>query len=67
MKFIIETEREEDGRWIAEVMELPGCLVYGRTQAEAVHDVKVLALQILASRVTAGEEIPDVVDHLFAT
>lgn len=44
----IEVEREADGRWIAEVMELPGCLAYGRTQADALAKVKALALRVLA-------------------
>ena len=48
--FTIETEREEDGRWIAEVMEIPGAMVYGDTTEEAVAKVQALALRVLAER-----------------
>lgn len=44
----IETEQEEDGRWIAEVMEIPGVLAYGQTRQEAIAKVKTLALRVLA-------------------
>lgn len=55
----IEIEREEDGRWIAEVPELPGVMVYGQTQEEAISKVKALALRVLADRLEHGEEIPE--------
>ncbi len=48
--FTIETELEEEGRWIAEVMEIPGSLVYGATPEEAVVKVQALALRVLAER-----------------
>ena len=50
----IETEREVDGRWIAEVPELPGTMVYGSTRDEAIAHVEVLALRVLAERIEAG-------------
>ena len=50
MQFTIEHEREEDGRWLAEVPELPGVLAYGSTQDEAMAKVEVLALRVLAER-----------------
>lgn len=56
---LIETEIEEDGRWIAEIPDLPGVLVYGVTQEEAISKVKALALRILAERLEHGEKIPD--------
>lgn len=56
----VEIEREEDGRWIAEVMDLPGAMVYGVTRAEAVAKVEALALRILADRVEHGEAVPEV-------
>lgn len=56
----IEIEREEDGRWIAEVMDLPGAMVYGTTREEAVAKVEALALRILADRVEHGEDVPEV-------
>jgi len=55
----IELGREEDGRWIAEVQELPGVLVYGATRDEALSRVKALALRVLADRLDHGEEIPE--------
>jgi predicted RNase H-like HicB family nuclease len=54
----IELEREEDGRWIAEVPELPGVLVYGQNRDEALANVKVLALRVLADRLEHGESVP---------
>ncbi len=53
--FTIETEQEEDGRWIAEVMEIPGALVYGATSEEATVKVQALALRVLAERLEHGE------------
>jgi len=50
MNLHIETEREQDGRWIAEVPELPGVMTYGASQEEAVARVKALALRVLADR-----------------
>lgn len=47
----IETEREDDGRWIAEVPELPGVMVYGGTRDEAVAQAEVLALRVLAENI----------------
>jgi predicted RNase H-like HicB family nuclease len=46
----IETEQELDGRWIAEVPELPGVLVYGQTPSEAIDKVKALALGVMSER-----------------
>lgn len=46
MKFLIETEQETDGRWIAEVVELPGVLAYGQTVDEAKARVQALALRV---------------------
>lgn len=54
MVFTIEYEREEDGRWLAEVPELPGTLAYGRTQTEAVARVQALALRVLADQTDYG-------------
>ena len=55
MTFTIETELEEDGRWIAEVMEIPGAMVYGATIDEATAKVQALALRVLAERLEYGE------------
>lgn len=46
----VEIEQEEDGRWIAEVPDLPGVMTYGQTREEAVSKVKALALRVLADR-----------------
>jgi len=56
---IVEVEREDDGRWIAEVPDLPGVMTYGQTRDEAVAKVKALALRVMADRLEHGEEIPD--------
>jgi len=55
----IEIEREEDGRWIAEIPELPGIMVYGDSRNEAISKAEVLALRVLADRLEHGEEIPE--------
>lgn len=60
MKFNIEIEVETDGRFIAEVVELPGVLVYGQTEEEAIAKVQALALHVLAERVESGETAPEV-------
>lgn len=49
----VVTEREEDGRWVAEVLELPGVMVYGQSRAEAIQRVEALALRVIADRLTA--------------
>ena len=58
MRLAIETEQEEDGRWLGEVPELPGVLAYGQTRAEAVAHVQVLALRVIADRIEQGEQLP---------
>lgn len=58
----IEIEREEDGRWIAEVPDLLGVMVYGKSKKEAVSKVKALALRVMADRLEHGEEIPELRD-----
>jgi predicted RNase H-like HicB family nuclease len=50
MNLAIEIEQEEDGRWIAEVIDLPGVLVYAQTPEEATTQVQALALRVLADR-----------------
>jgi predicted RNase H-like HicB family nuclease len=59
MSLTIEVELEEDGRWIAEVPELPGVQVYGPTRPEAVAMVQALALRVLADRLEHGEPVPE--------
>jgi predicted RNase H-like HicB family nuclease len=55
VQFGIEVEREEDGRWIAEVPDLPGVQTYGQDRGEAVTRVQALALRVLAERLEQGE------------
>ena len=55
----IEIEREEDGRWIAEIPDLPGVMTYGQNREEAISKVKALALRVLADRLEHGETIPE--------
>ena len=61
----IELEQEDDGRWIAEVVSLPGVMVYGSSREEAVSRVKALALRTIADRLEHGETVPDL-SPLFA-
>ena len=58
MKLNIETEQEHDGRWIAEVPDLPGVLAYGATRAEAIQKVEALSLRVVAYRLENGETVP---------
>jgi len=55
MKFAIEIEQEEDGRWLSEVLELPGVMAYGQSRDEAVTRVKALSLRVLADRLEQVE------------
>jgi predicted RNase H-like HicB family nuclease len=52
----VETEREDDGRWIAEVLDLPGVMAYGATENEAVASAQALALRVIADRIEAKKE-----------
>jgi predicted RNase H-like HicB family nuclease len=65
MSLTIEIDREEDGRWISEVPQLPGVLAYGTTREEAIAKAKALSLRVLADRLEHGEAVPEMVD-LFA-
>jgi predicted RNase H-like HicB family nuclease len=66
MRFSIQLARETDGRWIAEVPELPGVMVYGTTTEDAVAKVKALALRVVADRLDHGEAAPDLDGVSFA-
>ncbi len=66
MKFTVEYEREEDGRWLAEVVEMPGVLAYGGTSDEAIAKAQALALRTLADRLEHGEAAPEFVNISFA-
>jgi predicted RNase H-like HicB family nuclease len=56
MRFTVEIDREEDGRWIAEIPDLPGCMAYGATEAEAIGKCQALALRVIADRLDHAEE-----------
>ena len=64
MNLSIELEQEDDGRWIAEIDELSGVLVYGETREEAIRNVKALALRVIADRLENGESLPQHVESL---
>lgn len=65
MCLTVNLEREEDGRWIAEVPDLPGVMVYGQTQDDAIRKVTVQSLRVLADRIEHGESVPEM-DQLFS-
>jgi predicted RNase H-like HicB family nuclease len=58
--FTVETEQESDGRWIAEVPQIPGAMAYGATRKEAVARVQALGLRVLAERIEHGEISPEI-------
>jgi predicted RNase H-like HicB family nuclease len=66
MQFNIESEQEEDGRWLAEVVELPGAMVYGVDRQEALAKAQALALRVLAERLEHGEMLAEPINILFA-
>lgn len=55
----VETEQETDGRWIAEIPELPGVMTYGSTRDEAIAKAEAMALRTMADRLDHGEKIPE--------
>jgi predicted RNase H-like HicB family nuclease len=66
MTFTVEYEQEEDGRWLAEVLELPGVLAYGQTSEEAIAKAQALALRVLADRLEQGESAHEFMNISFA-
>jgi predicted RNase H-like HicB family nuclease len=65
MPLTIEVEQEEDGRWLAEVPDIPGVLAYGETREEAIERVQALSLRVLADRLDHGEPVPQI-SNVFA-
>jgi predicted RNase H-like HicB family nuclease len=59
MNFTIDFEQETDGRWLAEIDDLPGLMVYGATKLEAMAKVQALALRVVADRLEYGESTPE--------
>jgi len=66
MRFTVEFEREDDGRWLAEVVELPGVLAYGQSSDEAIAKAQALALRTLADRLEHAEGAPEFLNISFA-
>ena len=62
MKFSLECELEDDGRWLAEVPEIPGALAYGATRDEAMVRTEILALRVLAERLEHNENGPHAIN-----
>ena len=62
----VQIEREEDGRFLASVPDLPGVMAYGETEDAAVRKVKTIALQVLADMIESGEDVPEPLKVLFA-
>jgi len=65
MQFTVKTEREVDGRWIAEVIEIPGVMKYGDSKEQAVAQAEALALRVLAERIENGEQIVEPIQIVF--
>ena len=61
----IELDREDDGRWIAEALELPGVMTYGSTREEAIGNTEKLALEAIADRITHSELPPSALSVAF--
>ncbi len=66
MLMTVETERESDGRWLAEVIEIPGAMQYGQTREEAVARAQALALRVMAERIEQGEQPVEPIQVTFA-
>ena len=62
MDFHLECEREDDGRWLAEVVQLPGVLAYGASANEAMAKAQVLALRVLAEQLEHAEAVPSAIN-----
>lgn len=65
MTFRIELEQEVDGRWLAEIVALPGVLAYGMTPTDATAKVQALALRVLADRMEQGEAVAELLNVSF--
>lgn len=60
MPLAIQVEQEDDGRWLAEIPDLPGVMIYGNTRQEAIERVQALSLRVMADRLEHGEAVPQV-------
>ncbi|MBI3695243.1 MAG: type II toxin-antitoxin system HicB family antitoxin [Acidobacteria bacterium] len=66
MNLSIELDREDDGRWIAEALELPGVMTYGSTREEAISNTERLAIEVIADRIRHGELPPSAFNVSFS-
>jgi len=65
MRYVVEVEREEDGGWLAEVLQMPGAVAFGETRDEALRNAEALALRMLADRVEQRELPPEALEIRF--
>jgi predicted RNase H-like HicB family nuclease len=65
MNYSIDVEQETDGRWIAEIGDLPGVMAYGLTREKAIGAVEALALRVVADRIENGEVLPAKIEITF--
>lgn len=66
MKYTVETEQEADGRWLAEIVEIPGAMKYGKSREEAISQAEALALRVIAERLENGERLVEPIQITFA-
>nr|VFK18659.1 MAG: Predicted nuclease of the RNAse H fold, HicB family [Candidatus Kentron sp. LPFa]VFK33018.1 MAG: Predicted nuclease of the RNAse H fold, HicB family [Candidatus Kentron sp. LPFa] len=66
MQFTVETEQENDGRWIAEITDIPGAMKYGKTRDEAIACAEALALRTIAERIETDERPAEHIHIFFA-
>jgi predicted RNase H-like HicB family nuclease len=67
VRFFIEVEQESDGRWIAEITDMPGVMAYGATEEEARANAYALALRVIADNVQDSKELPETITLARAT
>jgi predicted RNase H-like HicB family nuclease len=67
LTYTIESEQETDGRWLAEVKEMPGVLTYGQSEQDAIAKAEALAFRVLADRLEHGDSMPEAVSISFGT
>ena len=66
MQYTVETEQESDGRWLAEIVEIPGVMKYGQSREEAIGQAEALALRVIAERLENGEHLVEPIEITFA-
>jgi predicted RNase H-like HicB family nuclease len=66
MRYTVETEQESDGRWLAEIVEIPGAMKYGQSREEAIGQAEALALRVIAERLENGEHLVEPIEITFA-